>query len=40
VEAQLIFDGKIEEGKWHHSGLSSKGGKIYEVSSRQKIPEF
>lgn len=32
--AQLTFDGKLEDGKWHHSGLSSKGDKIYEVWSR------
>lgn len=36
VGAQLIFDGKLEEGKWHHSGLSSKGDKIYEVWERIK----
>lgn len=29
--AQLTFDGKLENGQWHHSGLSSKGDKIYEV---------
>lgn len=33
VGASLTFDGKLEEGKWHHSGLSSKGAKIYEVWS-------
>lgn len=31
VGASLTFDGKLEDGKWHHSGLSSKGAKIYEV---------
>ena len=31
VGASLGFDGKIIERKWHHSGLSSKGDKIYEV---------
>jgi hypothetical protein len=31
VGAHLTFDGKIENGQWHHSGLSSKGDKIYEV---------
>ena len=31
VGAQLSFDGKIEDGKWHHSGLSSRGDEIYEV---------
>lgn len=34
VGAQLVFDGKIENGQWHHSGLSSKGDKIYEVWGR------
>ncbi len=33
VGASLTFDGKLEGGKWHHSGLSSKGAKIYEVWS-------
>ncbi len=31
VSASLTFDDKIENGEWHHSGLSSKGDKIYEV---------
>ena len=31
VGTKLTFDGKIENGQWHHSGLSSKGDKIYEV---------
>ena len=34
VGAALEFDGKLENGKWHHSGLSSKGDKIYEVWGR------
>lgn len=34
VGASLGFDGKLEAGKWHHSGTSSKGDKIYEVWSR------
>lgn len=34
VGASLVFDGKLENGNWHHSGLSSKGAKIYEVWSR------
>lgn len=34
VGAALHFDGKLENGKWHHSGLSSKGDKIYEVWGR------
>lgn len=37
VGATLIFDGKLEDGKWHHSGLSSKGIKIYEVWSKVKV---
>lgn len=36
VGASLSFDGKLEDGKWHHSGLSSKGDKIYEVWSQVK----
>ncbi len=34
VGASLSFDGKIENGSWHHSGLSSAGKPIYEVWSR------
>lgn len=34
VGAKLAFDGKLEDGRWHHSGLSSKGDKIYEVWGR------
>lgn len=29
----LIFNYKLIEGKWHHSGLSSKGTPIYEIWS-------
>lgn len=36
VGSALSFDGKLEEGNWHHSGLSSKGEPIYEVWSRNK----
>jgi hypothetical protein len=36
VGAALTFDGKLEGGKWHHSGLSSKGDKIYEVWGKVK----
>lgn len=36
VGAALSFDGKLENGKWHHSGLSSKGDKIYEVWGKAK----
>lgn len=34
VGAVLSFDGKLENGDWHHSGLSSKGDPIYERWSR------
>lgn len=40
VGAQLAFDGKIENSEWHHSGLSSKGDKIYEIWSREKMAAF
>jgi len=36
VGAQLAFDGEIKNSEWYHSGLSSKGDKIYEVWSRKK----
>jgi hypothetical protein len=36
VGASLSFDGKVQDGDWHHSGLSSKGEPIYEVWSRVK----
>jgi hypothetical protein len=36
VGASLSFDGKLENGEWHHSGFSSKGDKIYEIWSRVK----
>ena len=36
VGASLQFDGELKNGEWHHSGLSSKGDKIYEVWSRVK----
>jgi hypothetical protein len=36
VGASLSFDGSLQEGAWHHSGLSSRGDKIYEVWSRVK----
>ena len=35
VGSSLSFDGKLEKGDWHHSGLSSKGDPIYEVWSRK-----
>lgn len=31
VGARLPFNGKVENGSWHHTGLSSKGDQIYEV---------
>ena len=34
VGSALSFDGKLESGDWHHSGLSSRGEPIYEVWSR------
>jgi hypothetical protein len=37
VGASLSFDGKLEKGEWHHSGLSSRGDKIYEIWSRPLI---
>lgn len=33
VGASLSFDYHIENGEWHHSGLSSKGNPIYEIWS-------
>lgn len=36
VGASLSFDGRLNNGEWHHSGLSSKGDRIYEVWSRVK----
>lgn len=36
VGASLSFEGKIENGRWHHSGKSSKGEPIYEIWSRIK----
>jgi hypothetical protein len=36
VGASLSFDGKLQNGDWHHSGLSSRGDAIYEVWSKVK----
>ena len=36
VGASLSFNGKLENGAWHHSGSSSKGEPIYEVWSKVK----
>ena len=33
VGANLDFNYKLEDGKWHHSGKSSKGDPLYEVWS-------
>lgn len=35
VGASLSFNGKLEDGEWHHSGKSSRGEEIYEVWSRK-----
>ena len=35
VGSSLSFDGKLEDGGWHHSGLSSRGEPIYEIWSRK-----
>lgn len=34
VGDSLSFEGKLENGQWHHSGLSSKGDPIYEIWSK------
>lgn len=31
VGASLSFDDHLDNGKWHHTGLSSKGDEIYEI---------
>ncbi|MFP2997513.1 membrane or secreted protein [Spongiivirga sp. MCCC 1A20706] len=36
VGMQLQFDYKLIDGKWHHSGLSSKGDPIYEIWSQRE----
>lgn len=36
VGAALTFDDKLKGGAWHHTGLSSRGDKIYEVWGRVK----
>ncbi len=33
VGAELSFDFELKDGKWHHSGKSSKGDPIYEIWS-------
>ncbi|MET0245044.1 MAG: hypothetical protein ABW174_16305 [Flavitalea sp.] len=37
VGASLSFDGALENGKWIHKGLSSKGDAIHEVWSRVHV---
>ena len=34
IGASLSFEGKLENGDWHHSGTSTKGEKIYEIWSK------
>jgi hypothetical protein len=36
VGASLTFDGAVKKDGWHHSGLSSRGDKIYEVWNKTK----
>ena len=36
VGSSLTFDGKLQNDGWHHSGLSSRGDKIYEVWNKVK----
>lgn len=36
VGAELNFNGEIKNGKWNHSGLSSKGDPISEIWTREK----
>lgn len=36
VGASLDFDYELKEGKWHHSGKSSKGDPVYEIWSDRK----
>ncbi|MHA4847094.1 hypothetical protein ACX0G7_23205 [Flavitalea antarctica] len=38
VGASLSFEGSVENGKWIHKGLSSRGEKIHEVWSRSALP--
>ena len=38
VGASLSFEGSVENGKWIHKGLSSRGEKIHEVWSRSVQP--
>jgi hypothetical protein len=38
VGAALTFEGSIENGKWIHKGMSSRGEKIHEIWSRPSLP--
>ncbi|PVH26413.1 hypothetical protein DC487_01980 [Sphingobacterium corticibacter] len=35
VGSSLQFDGEIKDGKWHHTGMSSKGDDIHEIWSKE-----
>jgi hypothetical protein len=37
VGATLTFDGAVEDGRWIHKGLSSRGEKIHEIWSRPAV---
>jgi hypothetical protein len=37
VGASLTFEGSVENGKWIHKGLSSRGEKIHEIWSRPSL---
>jgi hypothetical protein len=36
VGASLQFDFTLENGEWHHKGLSSKGDPIHEIWTRRE----
>ena len=38
VGASLSFEGSVENGKWIHKGMSSRGEKIHEVWTRPSQP--
>lgn len=37
IGAELKFNGEIKDGKWNHSGLSSKGDPIFEIWTREHL---
>jgi hypothetical protein len=37
VGTSLQFDFSLEEGKWHHKGLSSKGEYIHEIWTKREV---